>query len=138
LLSMVETLGNGTLGNGTGRLLRVALDAEQLDVEEQGRARADVRRRAVIAVGGGGRAHQPALAADLHVLHAFGPAGYDGVERDGGRLAARHRAVDHFAVGERAVIVDLDHVGGLGGGAGAFVDRGDDHAGFHALGAGLG
>src|SRR5688500_12374475 len=65
-----------------------SLDGEHLDIEHQRRTRADIRRRATVAVGDRGRAYQSALAADLHQLHAFGPAGDDAVQREGRRLAA--------------------------------------------------
>ena len=79
----------------------------------------DEGRRAAVAVGEVGRADEPALAADLHQLHALGPALDDAVQRKRRRLAALDRAVEHRAVGQRAVVVHLHLVGRLRRRAGA-------------------
>src|SRR5512132_3062561 len=88
-------------------------DLEQLDFEHERRARLDLRRRPAIAVRDLGRAHELRLAADLDLLDAFGPALDDAGKRERRRLAALDRAVEHGAVGQSAVIVDLHRVGGF-------------------------
>src|SRR5262245_55947056 len=76
-------------------------DFQQLHLEHQRGPRLDARGRAALAIGQGRRAHQPALASDLHHLYALGPAADDAVERKRHRLAALHRAVEHGAVDQR-------------------------------------
>src|SRR2546422_9406674 len=93
----------------------------QLHLEHQRRARLDARRRAAITVGEVGRADELALAADLHGLHALGPALDHLIEREGDGLAALDRRVEDAAVGQRALIVHLHLVGGLRRGAGAWL-----------------
>src|SRR4029453_1968075 len=107
---------------------RVLHDLEQLDVEDERGARLDLRRRAAIAVGHVGGADDLRLAARLHLTDALGPALDDLVEREGGRLAALDRAVEHGAVGELAGVVHLHLVGGLRRVAGARLLLDVDHA----------
>src|SRR5690349_16670055 len=85
-------------------------DLEQLDVEHERRARLDLRRRAAITVRGVRGTDEPALAADLHLLHALRPALDDTVQRKRDRLAALDGAVEDRAVRELALVVDLDLV----------------------------
>src|SRR5438309_3637245 len=103
-------------------------DFEQLHFEDQRRTRLDLRRRAAITVGGVGGADEPALAADLHLLHALGPALDHAAERKRDGLAALDGAVEHRAVHQRALVVHLHLVRRGGTGARAGLERGDDGA----------
>src|SRR6187549_2105870 len=88
------------------------VDLEQLDLEAQGRVRRDrAISGATLAVGDRRRTDQLGLAADLHLLHALGPARDDAAEREGRRRVARIGAVELLAVGEGAAVVHLDRVG---------------------------
>src|SRR5947199_9334821 len=104
-------------------------DLEQLDLEDERRAGLDRGRRAAVAVGDVRGADETALAAHLHELQPLGPALDDAVQREGRRLAALDGAVEHRAVGQRALVVDLHRVGGLGRVPRARLDLGDDEAG---------
>src|SRR5919201_6105122 len=117
---------NGIPATREARLLD---DLEQLDLEDERRARLDLRRRAAVAVGGVRGTDEAALAADLHLLDAFGPALDHPVERKRDRLAALDRAVEHGAVRQRALIVHLHFVGGRRTRTGAGLQRRDDGAG---------
>src|SRR5581483_5115110 len=88
-------------------------DLEQLDLEHERRARLDLRRLAAIAVRDVRRTDELRLPADLHHLHALGPALDDAVQRERRRLAALHRAVEHRTVGQCARVVHLHRVRGL-------------------------
>src|SRR5688500_5036737 len=90
-----------------------ARDAQQLDLEMQRCVGWDRATRAALAIGDGGRAGEPGLAAHLELLHAFGPALDHAVERKLRRLAARIRTVELLAVGKRAAVVDAHLVAGL-------------------------
>src|SRR5262249_17220193 len=135
--------GPALAGRGRRRTVTYSLrsDLEQLDLEDQRRPGLDLGRGAPVAVGELGRAHQPALAAALHELAALGPALDHLVEREGGWLAALDGAVEHGAVGERAVVVDLDRVGRLRRRPGPGLQRRDHQArgglGRTLLGRGL-
>jgi len=81
------------------------------------------------------------FAAGGHELEAFCPSFDDGIQGEGGRLAAADAAVEDGAVDERSVVVAGDFVGCAGFGAGAFGENlileaageGDD-AGFCLVG----
>src|SRR5690606_36880758 len=88
-------------------LLRV--DLEELDVEHQHALRAP----RLALVGELLRDPEAALLTDHHGLQAVGPAGDDAVQPEGDWLAARHRAVEHVAVGGPAAVVHL-HLAGRG------------------------
>src|SRR5581483_6230185 len=88
-------------------------DLEQLHLEDQGRPRPDAAPGAPVPVCQLGRADQPALPADLHLLQPLGPARDHLVQREHRRLTALDRAVEDGPVDERAVVVDLDPVGRL-------------------------
>ena len=66
------------------------------------------------------------LLADLHLLHALGPALDDAAERERRRLTALARAVEHGAVDQRAGVVDLHRSVGRRGRAGARLRGPDD------------
>ena len=68
----------------------------------------------VFAIGEVGGDPEAALFALDHELQAFGPAFDHAVERETGGLAAFDRAVEEFAVGGPAGIVDGHGVGGGG------------------------
>jgi hypothetical protein len=73
------------------------------------------------AVGNGWRAGELGLAADLHLLHALGPAGDHAIERELDGLLACIGAVELLAgIGEVAAVVHLDGVRRLGTGPAAF------------------
>src|SRR4051812_44492422 len=110
-----------TNSDGTGRVRMAAMvpnraapikraaltDRQQLDVENQrpgGRARAG----GLVAVGERARNPEAHLVADDHQLDAFRPALDDAVQREAGRLAAFHRAVEHLSVRGPAAVVHLD------------------------------
>src|SRR5712692_7719855 len=83
-------------------------DLQQLDLEHERRPGLDPRRPSLVTIRQIGWTHQPALAAHLHQRDALAPALDDpGPERQRDRLAALDGAVEHRAVGEGAVIVDL-------------------------------
>lgn len=46
-------------------------------------------------------------------MHAFGPTGDDAIQREGNRFSSLDRAVEHFAIGGPAGVVDFDRVGGF-------------------------
>src|SRR3954465_10153518 len=81
-----------------------AVDAEELDVEDQGGAAGDGRGMAVVAVGDVRRADEPRLLAHLHLRHAFGPALDHLVQGELGRLPALVGRVEDGAVGEPALV----------------------------------
>ena len=99
------------------------LMSSQLDLEAQRRVRRNGAAGAALAIGELGRADELGLAADLHLLHAFGPALDDAAEREHRRRVALVRAVELGAVGERAAVVDLDRVGRRRARAGALAQR---------------
>ncbi len=102
-------------------------DIQQFHLEDQGRAARDLGRTAFVAVGQGGGADDPALAADLHQLHGLRPAGDDAGERERGRFLACDGTVEHRAVHQRAFVVDLDLVLGGRARAGAGGQGRDDY-----------
>src|SRR6478609_8255577 len=95
-------------GFGTAPLLRrLRDDGQELDFEVERRVRRDdAAAGATLAVGHGGGAHDPGLAARTHQLHGFGPALDDAIELELGRLAALVGAVEFAAVEEAAAVVD--------------------------------
>ena len=99
---------------------RSSTDVEELDVEDQRRAGGDLRRPPLIAVRDRRGADQPRLAACLHPLGAFGPAGEHLVEPELRRAAVRRRAVEDGAVDEVALIFDANGAGARGSCPGAF------------------
>ena len=68
----------------------------------------------VFAIGEVGGDPEAALFASDHELEAFGPSFDDAVEGEADRFAARDGAVEEFAVGGPAGIVDGDFVGAAG------------------------
>src|SRR3989442_5860494 len=111
---------------------------QQLDLEDERRAGLDRGRRAAVAVGDVRRADEATLSPNLHLLQRFGPAFDDAVQRERRRLSPLDGAVEHRAVDQGALIVNLDRVGGLGRVSGAGLDLGDDEAGSRLGGALLG
>src|SRR5881296_218230 len=103
-------------------------DFQELDLEDERGAGLDLGRRAAVTVGGVGGTDEPALATDLHLLHALGPALDHAAQRKRDGLAALDRAVEHRSVGQRAVVVHLHLVGRGGTRARARLERGDDRA----------
>eukprot|EP01035_Chromulina_nebulosa_P035560 gene35560-47817_t len=133
-------LKNGDQTTSRGERPRASAlgDGNQLDFEVERGVRRDHAAGAARAVGDRRRAGQLGLAARLHLLHAFGPAGNHAVERELGGFAALVGAVELLAgVGEGAAVVHLDHVGGRGRGAGAFLERLVDQAAGRGHGRGL-
>src|ERR671931_241484 len=92
-------------------------DFQELDLEDERRPRFDRGWPAMVAVRDVGGAHEPALAADLHQRQTLAPALDDAVEADRQRLAAFEGAVEHRAVDELPLVVDLHLVGHRGRGA---------------------
>src|SRR5919198_4494374 len=86
-------------------------DFQELDLEDERRARLDRRRPALVAVRDVGGAHEPALAAYLHQWQGLAPALDDAPQADRQRLAALHGAVEDRAVDELSLVVDLQLVG---------------------------
>src|SRR5713226_6629362 len=99
-----------------------SLDAQQLHLEDQGRARGNHGARAAIAVSQMGGDDQLPLAADLHGDDTLVPALDDAprAHRELERGAAIHRAVELGPALEPARIVHAHGVTGLGPGAPAF------------------
>src|SRR6185369_3791330 len=87
-------------------------DAEQLDLEDEGRVWRNIPAGAAGTVGQFGRADELGLAADLHQLYPFGPAGDHPCEWETDRLVALVRAVELLTVGQRAAIIYFDGAGG--------------------------
>src|SRR5690242_12584133 len=84
--------------HGAGGLLGVA-DAQQLNLEEERRARGDRAAGAgVVAVGEVGGDRDFPGRADLHLLESLGPTLDDAVDRESRGLAALVRAVEDGAV----------------------------------------
>src|SRR5712692_2142547 len=104
-------------------------DLQQLHLEDQRGSRLDARGRATLAVRQVGRAHEPALAPDLHHLDALGPAANHAVERKRHRLAPLVRAVEHGAVRQSALVMHLHLVARLRRFSGPGLDRGDHESG---------
>src|SRR5438552_462403 len=132
--SILPAIG-GRVDGARGTLLR---DLQQLDLEDERGPGLDPGRRAAVAVGEVGRADEPTLPADLHQLEALLPARDDPVQLKRRGLAALDRAVEHRAVGQRAVIMDLDRIAGLRGRSRPRLDRDDHQAGGGLRRAGLG
>src|SRR6187402_272637 len=88
------------------RRFAASLDLLQLDLEDQHGIGRDLAAGAGAVADVGGHIEFEFLA-DGHELDAFGPAGNNLVEREGGRVATLNTAVEHGAVDERAVIGDL-------------------------------
>jgi len=117
-----------------GLLLRRGLDVYEGDLEDDRAVGGDGLAGALGSIGEGRGDGELVLAAHVHELEAFGPAGDDLVQGDEGGLAAGDRGVEGRAVEELADVVDLDRVGGLGARARALRDdlvleaarRGDD------------
>src|SRR3989442_10904913 len=63
-------------------------DAEQLDLEDERGAAGDGGRVPVVAVGDVRGADELRLLADVHLLHALGPALDDAAQRELGGLAS--------------------------------------------------
>ena len=88
-------------------------DIQQFHLKDQRGVGGNPARAAALAVGELRRNEQLPLVADLHQLQGFRPTWDDSVDRKLSRLAALDRAVEHFAVDERAVVVGADRVGRL-------------------------
>src|SRR5438094_213207 len=101
-------------------------DFQKLDLEDERRAGLDRGRPALIAVRQVGGAHEPTLAADLHHGQALAPALDDAAQAERQRLAALDGAVEHRAVDELPLVVDLHLVGRRRRGAVARFQRRDD------------
>src|SRR3989440_9286184 len=94
-------------------------DLQELDLEDERRARLDHRGPPLVAVRQVGGAHETAFAADLHQWHALAPALDDAARQaDRQRLTALDRAVELRAVDERPLVVDLHSIGRRRGRAG--------------------
>src|SRR2546425_1983848 len=128
-------VGGSLIGSILPDLLR---DLQQLDLEDERGPRLDPGRRAAVAVGEFGRADEATLPSDLHQLEALLPARDDPAQLEGRGLAALDRAVEDRAVGERAVVMDLDRIAGLRGRPRARLDRDHHEAGGGLRCAGLG
>ena len=99
------------------------LDRDQLDFEDQRRVRGDgAARGAALAVGQLRVNGELILRAFLHELHALGPARDDAVQRELGGLTALDGAIEFGAIEQRALVMDLDDVGGLRALARAFLE----------------
>src|SRR5713101_3745580 len=92
-------------------LALLAVDAEQLDLEDQRGAARDGRRVSMVAVGDVRGADQLRLLADVQLLHALGPALDHAVERELRRLAPLVGGIEDGAVDQPALVVHLDLVG---------------------------
>src|SRR5713226_685845 len=92
-------------------LVLLAVDAEQLDLEDQRGAARDGRRVSMVAIGDVRGADQLRLLADVQLLHALGPALDHAVERELRRLAPLVGGIEDGAVDQPALVVDLDLVG---------------------------
>src|SRR5262245_48491777 len=103
-------------------------DLEEFNLEHQRGAWLDSGRGPAVTVGEIRRADQPALAAHLHRADPFAEARDHVVQRKDRRLAPLTRGVEDGAVGERAVVMDLYGISGLGRCAGAGLESGDDHS----------
>src|SRR5216684_3978255 len=88
-------------------------DGQQLDLEDERRARLDARGRATLGVRQIGGTDETALLADLHQLQGLIPALDDAVERKRRRLAPLDRAIEDAPVGQHPLIMHLDLVRGL-------------------------
>src|SRR2546422_1267074 len=100
-------------------------DFQKLDLEDERRAGLDRGRPALIAVRQVGGAHEPTLAADLHHRQALAPALDDAAQAERQRFAALDGAVEHRAVDELPLVVDLHLVGRRRRGAVARFQRRD-------------
>lgn len=90
-------------------------DAQQFHFElQRGVRRNHAAAGTALAVGDRRRAGELGLAANLHLLHAFGPALDHAVERELDRLAALVGAVELLAVGKGAAVVHFHGVGRRG------------------------
>src|SRR5439155_13829439 len=112
-LGVVAIVPGGRLLSLRRGLSRWLGDAQQLDLEDEGRARLDERGPALVAVCKVGRADEPALASHLHELEGFGPALDHAVQRQRRGPATLHGAVEDRAVGEPSLVVDRRRIGGL-------------------------
>src|SRR5262245_54964418 len=99
----------------------ISAHAEQLDLEDQRRARGDRAREAAVGVGELGRDRELAQAADLHAGDTLVPALDDlpGAELELEALTAVARAVELLTVGERADVVHGHRLSGARLGAGS-------------------
>ena len=120
-----------------------AAHRDQLHLEIQRGVGRNHTTRATLAIGNARWAGQLGLAAGLHALHAFGPAGDHAVQRKLGGLATLVRAVELLAIEQGTFVMDLDGIGGLGRLARAFLDRfkhqaagGGDRLGLRQSGGG--
>ena len=86
----------------------ILLNSEELDIEDECAAGAPAA--GIIPVSEVCRNPEAALFANLHELEAFGPSFDDAVEREARRAAALHRAIEEFAIGLPAGVVDGDGV----------------------------
>src|SRR5205823_3049292 len=92
---------------------------------------------AAVAVGLIRRADQLRLLAHLHLAHTLRPAGDHAAQRELGWLTALDGTVEHGAVGELALVVDLDGILRRWDRTGAGSDRLVDDARRQDLGPGL-
>ena len=82
-------------------------NAEELDFKNQGGSRLDIRGCPAVAISDSWRAYQATLAADLHLLQAFGPA-LDHISQGKRRwLPTLDRTVKDGPIDEGTLIVDL-------------------------------
>src|SRR5688572_18844236 len=86
-------------------------DLQQFDLEQQ-RCAARNGRTPRVTVGEVRWTHQSCFAADLHLLHALGPARDHTAQRELRRLVTPIRAVELRAVDERAAVVNLHGIAG--------------------------
>jgi len=94
----------------------ILVDAEELDIENEGSAWRNDARVAALSVRVVGRARQLGLGTDRHLGHALIPSSDDltssDFEFEG--LSAVARRIKLLAVGERAGVVNLDRLTLLG------------------------
>lgn len=124
------------VGDSLGRSKQAGprlFDGQQLHLEDQHAVGRNQPRHAARAVGGGRRAGEPGLAADLHPLHALSPARNHLVQGERDRRFALVGAVELGAAGQRAAVMHLHRAVGLGRFAVALREMGHHHAGGQGL-----
>ena len=89
-------------------------DRDQLDVKDKSFTGTDVSTCAAIAVGEIGGNEELPLRSDRHQLQRFGPALDHASDGKRSRLSTLVRAVEFFAVDQRAAIIDGDRIGRCG------------------------
>ncbi len=89
------------------------LDAEKFHLEDEGAVGRDTWARAGLAVSQVGRNLELEFVAHLHELDALGPAANDTVQWETDRLSALHRTVEHGAIEQSAVVMNVHRVRGF-------------------------